>query len=81
MLMEMLTAEKVKAIAEELRITRYKRNGKMAFEFIYDKYKNLFEDCGGYDGFLNLMEICATFFSSQGEMTQRIRELTTYKYV
>ena len=79
--MSMLTTEKVKAIAEELRITRKKSDGKMAFEYIYNKYKYLFEDRGGYDNFLDLMDICATFFASQGEDTQRIRELTHYKYV
>ena len=79
--MSMLTADKVKAIAEELRITRYKSNGKMAFEYIYNKYKDLFEDRGGYNDFLNLMDICATFFASQGEETERIRQMTTYKYV
>ncbi len=77
----MITSDQVKAIAEELRITRYKSNGKMSFEYVYDKYRHLFEDGGGYDYFLRLMDICATFFASQGEKTQRIREMTTYKYV
>lgn len=79
--MSMLTSYQVKAIAEELRITRYKSNGKMAFEYIYNKYKPLFENRGGYDYFLNLMDICATFFASQGEKAQRIREMTHYIYV
>lgn len=79
--MSMLTSDQVMAIADELRITRYRSNGKMAFEYVYEKYKHLFEDRGGYDDFLYLMNICATFFASQGEETQRIREMTTYKYV
>ena len=79
--MGMLTSDQAKAIAEELRITRYKSNGKMAFEYIYNKYKHLFEDRGGYDDFLYLMDICATFFASQGEKTKRIREMTHYVYV
>ena len=76
-----LSREQIKAIGEELRTTRYKATGKMAFEYVYEKYKHLFEDIGGYDKFLCLMKICATFFASQGEETQRIREATTYKYV
>ena len=79
--MSMLTSDQVMAIADELRITRYRSNGKMAFEYVYEKYKHLFEDRGGYDDFLYLMNICATFFASQGEEAQRIREMTTYKYV
>ena len=79
--MSMLTSDKVKAIAEELRITRKKSDGKMAFEYVYDKYKYLFEDRGGFDDFLCLMDICAVFFASQGEETQRIREMTHYVYV
>ena len=79
--MSMLTSDKVKEIAEELRTTRYKSNGKMAFEYVYEKYEHLFEDRGGYDDFLYLMNICAVFFASQGEKTKKIRETTTYKYV
>lgn len=79
--MSILTADKVKAIAEELRTTRYKSNGKMAFEYVYEKYESLFKDRGGFDDFLYLMDICATFFASQGEKTKKIRETTTYKYV
>lgn len=79
--MSMLTTDKVKEIAEELRTIRYKATGKMAFEYIYNKYKYLFEDRGGYDDFLYLMDICATFFASQGDRTRQIRETTTYKYV
>ena len=79
--MSMLTSDQVMAIAYELLITRYRSNGKMAFEYVYEKYKHLFEDRGGYDDFLYLMNICATFFASQGEETHRIRKLTTYKYV
>ena len=79
--MSMLTSGKVKEIAEELRTTRYKSNGKMAFEYVYEKYKYLFENRGGFDDFLYLMDICATFFASQGDRTERIRETTMYKYV
>ena len=77
-----LTADKVKAIAEELRITRYKETKKMAFEYIYDKYKNLFEEIGGYTKFLELMDICSVFFSSQGkEKLDEIRSKTVFRYV
>ena len=79
--MSMLTSDKVKEIAEELRTTRYKKDGKMAFEYVYEKYRHLFEDRGGYDDFLYLMSICATFFASQGEKTRQIREKTVYRYV
>ena len=79
--MSMLTSDKVKEIAEELRTTRYKSNGKMAFEYVYKKYESLFKDRGGFDDFLYLMDICATFFASQGDRTERIRETTMYKYV
>lgn len=79
--MEKLTSELVEDIAEELRTTRYKKNGKMAFEFVYDKYKSYFDNIGGYGLFLRLMEICAVFFASQGEKTKTIRENTQYQYV
>lgn len=77
----MLTSKQVEAIAEELRVTRYKATDKIAFEYVYNKYKYLFEEKGGFDYFLYLMNICATFFASQGEKTERIRKITTYKYV
>ena len=75
------TTEQIKAIGEELRTTRYKASGKMAFRYVYDKYEHLFKDIGGYDKFLELMKICAIFFASQGELTSQIRAKTVYTYV
>lgn len=77
----MAITDKIEEIAEELRTTRYKKDNKMAFEYVYEKHKRFFDDKGGYDGFLRLMKICATFFASQGDKTKQIRESTTYKYV
>ena len=76
--MEKLTVGKVKEIAEELRTTREKATGEMAFAYVWKKYRHLFV-C--YDQFLRCMQICATFFASQGAETDRIRQNTVYKYV
>ena len=75
---EKLTAQKVEAIGEELRITRYKKTGKMAFEYIWEKYKHLF---ASKFQFLKCMEICAVFFASQGAKTEEIRKNTEYIYI
>ena len=76
-----LTAEKVIAIGEELRTTRNKSDGRMAFDYVYEKHKELFVDHGGFDGFLKMMDICAVFFASRGEETVRDRSNTQYQYV
>lgn len=72
-----LTVDTVKMIAEELRVTRYKATGQMAFDYIWDKYKDLFV-C--YDQFLKLMDICSVFFSCRPDV-EEIRRRTTYIYV
>ena len=72
-----LTTDKVKDIAEELRTTREKSTGKMAFGYIWEKYKHLFV-C--YEQYLRLMDICSVFFSCRPDV-EEIRRRTTYKYV
>lgn len=72
---------RIKAIAEELRTTRYKTTGKMAFEYVYEKHKDFFADKGKYVGFLSAMKVEAVFWSSRGEQTGIDRENTVYKYV
>lgn len=74
---EKITAEKANEIGEELRKTRYKSNGKIAFAYVFDKYKRLFVN---YDQFLKLMKICSLFFSCQ-ENVEEIREKTEYIFV
>ena len=76
-----LTAEKVIAIGEEVRTTRNKSDGRMAFDYVYEKHKELFVDHGGFDGFLKMMDICAVFFASRGEETVRDMSNTQYQYV
>ena len=49
----------------------------MAFDYIWDKYKDLFV-C--YDQFLKLMDICSVFFSCRPDV-EEIRRRTTYIYV
>lgn len=72
-----LTAEKVKAIAEELRTTKESATGKMAFSYVWNKYKDLFV-C--YEQFLRLMDICAVFFSCRPDV-EEVRRSTTFNYV
>lgn len=74
----MLTVKRVEEIAEELRITRCKDTGKIAFKHIYKKYKNEFKSEAQ---FLKLMRICALFWASRGENTERDRNNTIYIYV
>ncbi len=73
--------QKIKAISEELRTTLYKANGKMAFDYVYEKYKDFFLDKGKYDGFLAVMKVEAVFWASRGEQTKIDREKTVYIYV
>lgn len=72
-----LTVEKVHEIAEELRTTREKPTGKMAFDYIWKKYKHLF--CR-FEQFTRCMSIEATFFSCRPDV-EEIRLKTEYKYV
>jgi len=72
-----LTVEKVDAIAEELRTTKEKATGKLAFDYVWNKYKDLFV-C--YGQFLRLMDICSVFFSCRPDV-EEVRRRTTYKYV
>lgn len=72
-----LTVEKVHEIAEELRTTREKTTGKMAFDFIWNKYKNLFV-C--FEQFMRCMSIESVFFSCRPDV-EEIRIKTEYKYV
>lgn len=74
-----IAAKRVHEIAEELRTTKYNDTGEIAFDYIWNKYKEEFGN--DYDLFLRLMEIEATFFSSQGEKTAETRKNTVYKYV
>jgi hypothetical protein len=76
-----LTAERVKQIGEELRTTRIKGTTRPAFEHVFNKYRNEFLEYGGFDGFLYIMKVFATFFASQGEKTAEIRSNTKYIYV
>lgn len=73
-----LDSKTVTLIAEELRITRIKGTNKIAFNYVYNKYKHLFES---EFQFLYLMEIASTFWCSRGEQVEIDRENTIYKYV
>lgn len=75
----MITSERIHKIAEELRTTIDKRTGKIAAEFIWNKYKKKFNN--NFDLFYRTMMIEATFFCSQGDKTIEIRKNTEYKYV
>ena len=72
-----LTVEKVHEIAEELRTTREKATGKMAFEFIWNKYKHLFV-C--FEQFMKCMSIESVFFACRPDV-EEIRRKTEYKYI
>ena len=85
-------SDKIDAIAEELRTTRYEGTDKLAFEYVFEKHKDVFHNDFGC--FLRCMKICATFFSSRdGEYyndedrkngickTMRDRLNTRYTYV
>lgn len=73
--------DKIKMISEELRATIDKKTGKMAFDYVYGKYKEFFADKGGFNGFVNAMRVCAIFFASRGEQTILDRLNTKYNYV
>lgn len=75
----MITSKRIHEIAEELRTTIDKRTGKIAAEFIWNKYKKEFNN--NFDLFYRTMMIEATFFCSQGDKTIEIRKNTEYKYV
>jgi len=72
-----LTAKKVEEIAEELRTTKERSSDKLAFDYIYNKYKHLFAN---YGQFVRLMDICSVFFSCRPDV-EEIRRNTTYNYV
>ena len=67
-------------IGEELRVTRVKETGDIAFEYVYNKHKDdhLFHS---FSHFLKVMRVWAVFFASRGEETVKDRENTTYIYI
>lgn len=75
----MITAKRIHEIAEELRTTKDKHTGKLAAEYIWNKYKKEFEN--NFEMFYRTMMVEATFFSSQGDRTIEIRNNTKYRYV
>ncbi len=75
--MEKLTVEKINEIAEELRTTKIKGTGHLAWDYIWEKHGHLF-DCK--ERFIRCMDICSVFFACQPNV-EEIRKNTTYKYV
>ena len=77
--METNAIKQVENIGRELRITRH-RNGKVAVEYIYNKYKQngIFRS---FNHFLSVMRVYSVFWASRGNETKKDIYNTIYTII